>query len=281
MTKSSSAELYQDRCSIGFVSLTQFLFWSDILPTASLRQRSRLVASSLSQKRRVLFIIFSCFNKAPSEDSKFLLQKGSVQKGFSCLHNARLRFKFTSASGVANKLRHKFITATESSKVETFELWRKVSWNHCAQKNRRVVIKTSSKDVISIENCQIKWKISTVHWKSTVLTGNSSKKVCEFVEIISFIIIVEVKVSKTRWKLQKQQQLMSNVVTPLCVWVAKLAVFSCELLFFHFSLSQAESSFNPFFRFWAHLLQLGLGSFNNYVDIILPFFTTYPKFPIL
>ena len=80
-------------------------------PIASLRQGTRLklkqVTSSLSQKRRSLFIMFSCFNKAPSEDTKFLLQKRSVQKWCSCLHNARLRFKFNSASGVASQIHNR------------------------------------------------------------------------------------------------------------------------------------------------------------------------------
>ena len=86
------------------------------------------LASSLSQKRRILFMIFSCFNKVPNDNSKFLLQKRSVQKGFSCLHNALLRFKFTSASGVASQIHN-----------SRWNVWRKdksLVKSLCEKKNR-------------------------------------------------------------------------------------------------------------------------------------------------
>ena len=63
-------------------------------------------------------MIFSCFYKAPNEDSKFLLQKRSMQKPCSCLHNARLRFKFIERL----VLRHKFKTATETFEEKSREI---------------------------------------------------------------------------------------------------------------------------------------------------------------
>ena len=177
-------------------------------------------------------MIFSCFNKAPNEDSKFLLQKRSVQKGFSCLHNAR--FKFIQ--------RHKFKTATE-----TFE-----------EKSREIIVRNKIVDLwykslvkmsFSIENCRFKWKISTVHWKSTFATGKSSKKVCE--SEFKWVKRGENCKSSSNWC----QMLLRHYA---CGWL-NLRFSHVNFCFFHFSLSQAESSFNPFFRFWAHLLQLGLG----------------------
>ena len=119
----------------------------------------------------------------------------------------------------------------------------------------------------SIENCRFKWKISTVHWKSTFATGKSSKKVCE--SEFKWVKRGENCKSSSNWC----QMLLRHYA---CGWL-NLRFSHVNFCFFHFSLSQAESSFNPFFRFWAHLLQLSLGSFNNYVDIIFSFCDRYLK----